>query len=92
MPNQLMFLDLSTVKKPRKCTTVKRISKPVWRLIVYDYSELRFGDFYETKDSMVEPTFELINLWREAKLPVKIIRCDNSGENKVQQQRLQNKY
>ena len=74
MPNQSMFLDLATVKKPRKCTTVKIISKPVQRLIINDYSEFRVGDFYETKDSMVEPTFELIHLWREAKLPVKIIK------------------
>ena len=89
MPNQLMFLDLSTVKKPRKCTTIKTLSKPVWRLIVDDYSELGFGDFYATKDAMVEPTCELIHMWKEAKLPVRVIRCDNAGENKVLQQRLQ---
>ena len=44
-----MFLDSATVKKPRKCTTGKRIRKPMWRLIVDDYSELGFGDFYESK-------------------------------------------
>ena len=89
IPNQLMFLDLATVKKPRKCTTIRKISKPVWRLIVDDYSELGFGEFYNTKDAMVEPTCELIHLWKEAKLPIKVIRCDNAGENKVLQQRLQ---
>ena len=91
MPNQLMFLDLATVKKPRKWTTMKKISKPVWRLIVDDYSELEFWDFCETKDSMAEPTCELIHLWREAKLPVKVIRYDNAGESKVLQQRLRSK-
>lgn len=27
IPNQLIFLDLATVKKPRKCTTVRKLSK-----------------------------------------------------------------
>ena len=50
-----------------------------------------FEIFFETKDSMAEPTCELIHLWREAKLPVKVIRYDNAGESKVLQQRLRSK-
>lgn len=32
------LLNLGTEKKPRKCSTVKRLTQPVWRLIVDDYT------------------------------------------------------
>ena len=29
LPNQLVFLHLATRKKPKKCTTMKKLTKPV---------------------------------------------------------------
>ena len=62
IPNQLVFLDISTVKQPANVTTLKGLTKPNWRLIVDDYSELANGAFFEQKDGMVEPTCELFHL------------------------------
>ena len=56
MPSELMFLDIATIKKPKQCTTVKTLTKPNWRLIVDDMSELAFGSFFKSKNGMVEPT------------------------------------
>ena len=60
-PNELVFLDVFTIKKPQSYNEVKKINKPVWRLIVDDYSGLAFSEFYYTKDGMVEPTCEQFN-------------------------------
>ena len=67
IPNELMFLDIATIKKPKQCTTVKTLTKPNWRLIVDDMSELAFGSFFKSKNGMVEPTCELFNMWAQEK-------------------------
>ena len=72
--NKLIFFDISTVKKSSTITTIKALTKPNWRLVVDDFSELPFGDFFETKDDMVEPTCEIFHLWEQAGKPVKVIR------------------
>ena len=38
---------------------------------------------------MVEPVCEKFQLWKGAGMPIKILRMDNSGENKKLQQRLE---
>ena len=89
--NELIFMDSATIKKPRKCTTIKKLTKPIWNLLVDDYSELGFDGFYDTKDGIVEPTCELLHQWKQDGKPVKSIRCDNAGENRSLQARLQSK-
>ena len=74
-----IFLDISAVKKPKGGP---RVYKPNWRMMVDERTQLKFSDFFETKDGMVEPTLEQINKWDAAGLKVKYIRLDNAGENK----------
>ena len=44
-------------------------------------TQMKFLDFYKTKDEMVEPTCEKIHKWKENGYNVTTIRCDNAGEN-----------
>ena len=90
-PNELMFIDLSTIKKPQSFQEIKKLTKPIWRLMVDDFTGKAFSGFYDTKDGMVEPTCEQFNEWEKNNLPVKTIRCDNGCENILLQKRMKSK-
>ena len=84
-PNERVFLDISTVKKNKEIQF-----KPVkgqWRMIVDECTQMKFSDFYATKDGMVEPTCELFKKWSQDEKPVGSVRFDNAGENVKLQQR-----
>jgi len=52
--------------------------------MVDEYTQMKFSDFYETKDGMVDPsTCKKLNMmcWKQQGKPVEIIRLDNAGEN-----------
>ena len=78
-----VFLDIATVKKPSG--TNIRVSKPNWRILVDERTGLKVSDFYATKDRMVDPTCDTLNRWKQAGKPVKYLRCNNAGENKLLQ-------
>ena len=59
--NGRVFLDLSTVKPPGHLNV--RVTKPHWRIIVDERTQLKVSDFFETKNGMVEPTCELFYKW-----------------------------
>jgi len=44
---------------------------------------MKFSDFFQTKNAMVEPTCEKFMRWKQAGFPVKNVQLDNSGENKL---------
>jgi hypothetical protein len=48
-------------------------------------------DFFYTKKGMVEPICEKLQKWETSGRPVKIIRCDNAGENNKLKERLLSK-
>jgi hypothetical protein len=79
-----IYLDLSKVKAPEG---IPQPGKPNWRIMVDERTNLKFSDFFGTKDGMIEPTCEQIGKWKNAGLKVKFIRCDNAGENKKLAQR-----
>lgn len=81
MPNERVWLDISTVKKPKNNPKIKAVHKPHWRIVVDEYSELKFCGFYPSKNAMVEPTCEQFNIWPQKNKPVQTICCDNHGEN-----------
>jgi hypothetical protein len=81
-----IFLDISTIKKVKNGPSV---TKPNWRIMVDEKSSLKFSEFFQTKDGMVEPTCEQLHKWKEAGIPVKFIRMDNAGENGKLQARAQ---
>ena len=83
--NGRIFLDLSKVVDPNE--TSKSLYKKFWRIMVDEKTGMKFSDFFEAKSGMVEPTLEQFSLWRGAGMPVKIVRCDNGGENKSLQTR-----
>ena len=81
--NERIFLDISTVKAPDGET----LTKKNWRIMVDKRTNLKFLDFFDTKNGMVEPTCAQLNKWKLAGKPIKYIRCDNAGENKTLQKR-----
>lgn len=83
-----VFLDLATLKR-RKGDP--KATKPNWRIMVTEREQLKFSDFFKTKDGMVEPTCVQLNLWKQAGKGVSHMRLDNAGENKKLQNRSNSK-
>jgi hypothetical protein len=47
---------------------------------------MKFSNFYETKNGVVEPTCKLFQRWKDAGKAVKFLQTDNAGKNKSLQQ------
>ena len=86
MPAERVFLDISTVKKPNDGTVIN--SKKNWRIIVDERTQMKFSEFFETKNGMIEPTCVQINQWNQNGLIVKYLHCDNAGENRKLEERI----
>ena len=69
--NGQVYLDISTVKKPKNLNELKRVTQPNWQIIVDEYTGLKITDFFQTKKGMIEPTFEKFNLWKQHSKPIK---------------------
>jgi hypothetical protein len=82
--NERIFLDIATVKSP---ADGPKVTKPHWRIMVDEKTQLKFSDFYESKSGMVEPTCEQFQRWKDKGKPVKFVRLDNAGENTKLQKR-----
>ncbi len=73
------YLDLAHVKSHQG---IRLIGAKNWRIIVIDpVVQLKFSHFYAAKSDMVEPTCELLNMWRQNKVEVTHLRMDDGGEN-----------
>jgi hypothetical protein len=57
--------------------------------MVDERTQLKFSDFFDTKNGMVEETCEQLHRWKQSGREAKLIRLDNAGENKLLQQRSQ---
>ena len=79
-----IYLDMATVRKPENVTS---IYKPNLRIMVVEKGQLKFVQFFETKNAMVEPTCEQLYRWKQAGHAVQVIRLDNAGENQLLQKR-----
>ena len=55
-PNDLINLDISTIKAPKGVNVT--VTKPNWRLIIDQRTQMKFSEFFATKDGMIEPTCE----------------------------------
>ena len=80
--NGRMHLDLSTVKPPEHQKDIK-LTRRNWCMIIDEKTGMKFSSFHETKNGMVEPTCKRFKLWKQNGKPVKILRMDNAGENKL---------
>ena len=81
-----LFLDIATVKKPADGTVTN--SKRNWRIIVDERTQMKFSEFFVTKNGMIEPTCVQINQWHQNGMIVRYLRCDNAGENKKLEERI----
>ena len=77
--NGRIYLDISSVKTPKIVDVT--ISKPHWQIMIDQRTEMKWSDFFKTKDGMVEPTCVKFNKWKQAGIPVKIVRCDNGARS-----------
>jgi hypothetical protein len=83
-----IHIDISTVKQKKG---MPEAIKPNWRILVDARTQLKFSDFYPKKNDMVEPTCQLFKKWEQEGMPVKVVRLDNAGENKLLQDRCESK-
>ena len=74
-------MDIATVKKLVNLDV--SVTKPNWCIIVDECTQLKFSNFFDRKNGMVEPTCEKINKWKQKGIVVKYVRLDNAGENKL---------
>ena len=83
--NERMHLDIATIKALEYLKM--DVSKPHWRILVDEKVQMKMSDFYATKNGMIEPTCEKFQKWKDADMPVRIVRMDGSGENMKLKQR-----
>ena len=83
-----VFLDISTVKRKEDDPPV---TKPNWRILVDERTQLKFSEFFKRKNDMIEPTCELFHKWKQAGKVINTVRLDNAGENKLLKKRCESK-
>jgi hypothetical protein len=54
---------------------------------VDERTQMKFSDFFVSKNGMAEPTCELFQRWKDVGREVRYLRMDNAGENKLLQSR-----
>ena len=73
-----MYLDISSMRKPTMG------GRQHWVMLVDGATQYKKSFFLKKKNEQVEPIIDWIKaLKARHKIQVKIIRCDNAGENKV---------
>jgi hypothetical protein len=75
-----IYLDSSSVKK------ISYGGNKFWILAVDAYTKISWSFFVKTKDLQVEPLMELFRLLQKNGTPLKFLRMDNAGENKLLEQ------
>jgi hypothetical protein len=64
-------LDKSSVRKDA--------AKPYWQILVDEATQMRFSDFFPSKNSMIEPTCKMLSKWVKSGKAIMIIRCNDAG-------------
>ena len=73
---------MATVWKPENISAIYKLNL---QIKVVEKGQLKFVQFFESKNVMVEPTCEHLSRWKQAGHPVQVICLDNAGENKLLQ-------
>ena len=77
-PGERMYLDISSMRKSSMG------GRQHWVMLVNEATKYKKSFFLKKKNEQVEPIIDWIKaLKARHKIQVKIIRCDNAGENKV---------
>jgi hypothetical protein len=74
-----LFLDIGSIKQPK--TILTEVTWWNCRIMVDEKTQLKFVDFFEAKNDMIEPTCVQLKKWEQAKKKVDVIRLENGGEN-----------
>jgi hypothetical protein len=83
-PNEArVFLDIMAIKKPEGES--ESVYKPNWRIVEDERTQMKFSDFFMSKNGMAEPTCELFQRWKDVGREVRYLRMDNAGKNKLLQ-------
>ena len=77
--NGKVNLDISTIKAPKGVKVT--VTRPQWRMLTGQRTQMKFSAFYQKKSDMVEHTCKIFKRWKQKGYPVRTIRCDNVGEN-----------
>ena len=80
-PGGRLYMDIKSLRAPRN-KKILFVTKKNMHVLVDEFSGVGFLRWFETKSGMVEPTAELFYNWGQQNLHVKIVRCDNAGENR----------
>ena len=84
-PGERMYLDISSMRKPGMG------GRQHWVMLVDEATKYKKSFFLKKKNEQVEPIIDWIKALiarHEIEIQVKIIRCDNAGENKVMEREL----
>ena len=73
-----IYLDIAQLMRPSGANV---LSKSYWRIMVDETTQLKFTDFFNTKDGMVNPTCAQFSQWKAQGFVVRYLRMDNAGEN-----------
>ena len=57
-----IFLDISSVRNV-EFLDLEVTRKPYWRIIVDKRTQLKFSEFFGTKNGMIEPTCQMLHEW-----------------------------
>jgi hypothetical protein len=60
-----------------------KVTKPNWRIMVDENTNMKITHFFKAKNGMCEPTCELINKFKDMKTEVKCLRMDSTGGKKI---------
>ena len=82
VPNGRIYLDITTIREVGKVT----LTKGVWLEVKDEYSKYSTTLFMKKKSEMPTIMTRFLSHWKAIGLPVKIIRCDNAGENRKLQE------
>ena len=75
-----LHADISTIRAKHEQRSFVR---PNWFMIVDAATGMKFSSFWTTKTGFIEPTCRLMSRWLQKGIALKVIRCDNAGENKL---------
>jgi hypothetical protein len=76
-----MFTDITSIRKPKNDPKALFVSKPHMRILVDETTNVRFVQWFETKEGMVDPTCVTLYQWSTKGMKKLFIRCDGAGEN-----------
>jgi hypothetical protein len=77
-----VVLNITTIKKSKG--EKGSDYKPNWQIIVdAERTQMKFSDFFVSKDGMAEPVCELFQHWQDARREAGYLRMDNASKNKL---------